>query len=328
MRLSLPVVLGMGAIAAMAQVSGPTLGYVAENGQIRPIFGIAPAAAIGGAIDPGRAVALASVSPNQSFVLATAADTGELLLIIPGSGTTVVTGVATGPDEIFMSPSGTAAALWFGSVDHVQVVSGLPGSPSVRTIDTTFLETPPIALAVSDDGQWVAGAWNDGVYAFGPEGQVTRLPLIGSVTALAFFHGRADLAAATYTQVSTVANIDGSQQVSTIFSAPAVELPGPSPKRAPAQGPGSTPGANYIAVSFDNRQIVVADALGSVSAFDPASGAAARSTCGCSPSGVFGLGGSVFRLTGAESGALKIYDASTGDVFVAPPAPAATGALP
>jgi hypothetical protein len=60
--------------------------------------------------------------------------------------------------------------------------------------------------------------------------------------------------------------------------------------------------------------------------------------CGCSPSGVYSLGGSIFRLTGTggpprsaleRSGPrtdLKLFDAAAGAVWIVPPALAAKGA--
>jgi len=51
-----------------------------------------------------------------------------------------------------------------------------------------------------------------------------------------------------------------------------------------------------------------------------AAGTSTGANCGCTPAGIFGLGDSVFRLTGLNSGALKVFDAATGNVWFVPQA--------
>jgi hypothetical protein len=53
-------------------------------------------------------------------------------------------------------------------------------------------------------------------------------------------------------------------------------------------------------------------------AVDLSSGVVASVDCACAPEGLFAMGGSVFRLTGLNPGALKLFDASTGDVWFTP----------
>src|SRR5271163_769766 len=108
-----------------------------------------------------------------------------------------------------MSPSGSAAALWFGADLHVEAITGLPDSPSIREIDLAFMGGTPSALAISDDGQWVVASWNQLTYAFGPAGQAILLPVSGAGTALAFYHQQLNLVAATATQVMVVTDIGG-----------------------------------------------------------------------------------------------------------------------
>ncbi len=45
--------------------------------------------------------------------------------------------------------------------------------PNYRRV--SFLNASPLALAVSDDGQWSAGLFSAGVYAFGPNAEVSFL---------------------------------------------------------------------------------------------------------------------------------------------------------
>jgi hypothetical protein len=182
------------------------------------------------------------------------------------------------------------------------VINGLPGSAAVRDIDASFLGADPTALAVSDDGQWVTGAWAQGLYAFGPASQVTVLPVDGAVTALSFFHRRADIALATATQAITITDIGGSAVPAVAWS-------------IPTQPAGSLLG---IGVSFDNNSVVMVWDSGGLVNISLAGGTSASADCACAPAGIFGLGGSVFRLTGLNSGSLKVFDSVTGDVWFVP----------
>jgi hypothetical protein len=297
------------ASAAWGQISGPVLGYLPEGDSIRTMYGLPAAGAVGAALNTGRALSLSAVSPTQNYALGVAADTGELLLVIPsadGSVATVspVSDAAAGASRIVLSPDGSAAASWFSSSGHLQVINGLPGSAAVRDIDASFLGAAPAALAVSDDGQWVAGAWTQGLYVFGPVGQVSVLPVDAPVTALSFFHRRADIALATATQAITIADIGGGAAPAIVWSIPDTGAPA-----------GSLLG---IGVSFDNNSVVMVWDSGALVTVNLVAGASAGVDCGCAPAGIFGLGGSVFRLTGLNSGALKVFDAATGDVWFVP----------
>jgi hypothetical protein len=275
------------------------------------MYGIPSAGAVGSALSTGRALAFPAVSPSQNFAIGVAADTGELLILIPsadGSAATVssLTGVAAGANRIVLSPDGSAAAAWFSSTGHLQVISGLPASPSVVDIDASFLGADPAALSVSDDGQWVVGVWAQGVYAFGGAGQVITLP-VDTPVALSFFHRRADLALATATQMIMISDIGGAAVPAVLWSAP-VDPAQPAPA-------GSMLGAG---VSFDNNSVVTVWDSGALVTSNLVTGASTSADCGCAPTGIFGLGGSAFRLTGLSSGALKVFNSATGEVSYVP----------
>ena len=179
----------------------------------------------------------------------------------------------------------------------------MPGSPSVRDIDAAFLGAAPGALAVSDDGAWIAGVWPGGVYAFGAAGQVNLLPVDAGAQALAFLHRRNDLVAAAPGGIFTVTDVGGSAVPSLLYDSSSNPL-------APLT----------IGVSFDNRRVVLTDPSGGLLAIDLSDGSSANFDCACSPEGLFGMGGPIFRLTGWSSGALKLFDAGSGDVLIVPPA--------
>lgn len=301
--------------AAFAQVGGPVLGYVPEGSSIRTLYGLPAAGAIGPVIAEGGWAQIA-ISPAQNFLIATQAGTEQVLLVnLAKPSVSAVPGAGANPNMIAISPSGTSAVLGFSSPGHLQVVTGLPDTPSVATVDASFLNGPPAAIAVSDDGQWTAGLWSSGAYAFGPSAKVIPLQTDPGVLALSFFHNNYNLALATAARATMITGIGGANQSSVLYDYSAQSL---SPRG--------------IAISFDNQYAVVADSAGKLVNISVPNASANIVDCGCAPTGVFGLGGSIFRLNGAaghkrnaleRSGAnldLKVFDAAGGAVWIVPPA--------
>jgi hypothetical protein len=305
--------------AAFGQLRGPVLGYVPDGSSLRAMHGIPAAGAVGDALSAGRHLALVEVSPSQTLALATASDTGELLVLTPNADdsgllTASVSGATAGANKIVFSPSGTAAALWFSSTGHIQILQGLASAPTVRDLDASFVGGDPAALAVSDDGQWAIGAWSNKVYAFGPNSQVNVLPVDGGAQALCFFHSKAAVAVFTPTQIVTISDLAGSTVPTVLWS------------QSAAAAASSAPIAAGLAVSFDNAHLTVAGSTGALFTFDLATGAGVAADCGCAPTGLSGLGGSVVRLTGVNAGAVKVFDAATNEVWFVPlAAPAVNG---
>jgi hypothetical protein len=273
------------------------------------VYGIPAAAAVGTAVPADQDYSRIAASPAGNYVLVsagpTSAQAGAVLIYKPEGGLIPLEGAGVAPDFLILSPRGSAAALWFSSINQVQLVSGLPNAPTIRQLDASFLGPAPDALALSDDGAWLAGAWSGatsaGVYAFGPNGEVSRLPIDNGVSALAFFQGNHDLAAAGTAGLQMVAGIDGFAVVTSLLASADSSL---------------QPLA--VAATSDNRTLVLADRNGSVTAVDIGSGAATISDCGCQPEGLFGMGPSAFRLTAFENGAFKLFDASRGEILFAP----------
>jgi len=296
------------------------MGYLPEDGgALRPMYGIPAAGSVGDPLAVDRALSRIEVSPDQTRALALAVDTTALMLWVPGAASTVhIQGSASAPDRIVFSPSGTAAALWFSTAQRIQVISGLSATPSVREFDASFLGADPSGFAVSDDGKWVVGAWSSSVYAFGPDGRTNVLPVDGPAEALCFFHGRADVAVITPTQVVIVTDIAGAVVPNVIWSKPGDPPPADPAAASPVEV------AVGFAISFDDRYLAIAGNLGHVFTFDLTTGASVGGDCACSPAGLFGMGGSLFRLTGLQDGAVKVFDASTNEVWFVPLAAPAT----
>jgi hypothetical protein len=297
------IALMLSSVAATlsAQIAAPLLGWLPEGQQIRRMNGLPAAATLDAPANFGHLLAHIAVSPSQNYVLASDAGTGEVMLIIPGSGpgngpgvsaTTLAT--SAHPDLIVASPQGSSAILWFSAVGQFEIVSGLPAAPTVRQIDASFLNTGLSALAVTDDGQWAAAASSAGVYQWGPDGVPHQLYGGGDAGALAFFTGSSELAIATSIQLLSV----NDTATSVLY-----------------QGSFSPAG---LAASVDNQKIVLADRSGTIYSIDAATRAQSTMSCQCRPGGVFGLGGSVFRLTSSSIGPVKLFDAGAGAILAVP----------
>ena len=258
------------AVGAWGQIASPTLGFVPEGFGIRTMQGIPAAGAIGPILETGRNLALITISPRQNYVLAMDAGTGEVVLVTPAGSTNVVAGAAARPDRIAMSPSGSSAVLWFNETNRAQIVTGLPGSPAIREIDASVVGASP-AIAVSDDGNWIAA----GAYLFAGDGSMTTIPIADRVIGVAFFYNRDALAIATPSEILTA---------DPVSTGPPVQV-----------GAGDFASVD-LAVSADNQRIVAARGK-LITTIELATGSASTLDCGCLVEGLFGLGGSIFRIT-------------------------------
>ena len=288
------------ASSCLAQIDAPQLGWVPDGTRIRPVYGIPASAAVGAAVGVRDFLRIAA-SASRNYVLVCATDTGIVSVYRQDTGLTPLDGAGIAPDSIVLSPGGSAAALWFNSINQVQIVTGLPESPSIRQLDASFLGATPDALALSDDGAWLAGSWVTGVYAFGPNGEVNRLPIEDRVAALGFFQSTHDMAAAGAGALLRVTGLGSFVQVSTL-----------------ATFADSSSPAAAVAVTQDNKVAIAVDLNGLITTVQIESGTATTTDCGCSPEGLFAMGPSAFRLTGLQVGAFKLFDAAVGEVLFAP----------
>jgi hypothetical protein len=285
------------------QIGVPTLGYLPEGPRIRVMQGIPGAGAVGPILDVCRNLAQIAISPRQDYILASDSVTGEVLKIVPGGASpsiTAIAGATANPDEIVMSPSGSSAVLWFSATNLAQIISGLPSSPSVRKVDVSVLNGAPTAVAVSDDGNWLAAASSNatGVTLYASNGSISTIPLDDDATGLAFFHNRAELAIAT---------------TSLILTADPTSTAPPSL----AGNLNVISNAFDLAVSFDNQRIVAATG-GILFTVDLTTASVSTLNCECAPDGLYGIGGSVFRVASAMLGGVKLFDAENNRILEVP----------
>jgi hypothetical protein len=288
------------AVCCWAQMQIPVLGYMPDGGSIRAIYGIPASGTIASPVATARDLAQVSVAPGANFAVAVTADNGQPVVVALGAGAVQlnsVFGAVNGADRVVLSPRGSAALVGSSSRSTFQVITGLPAAATVsRTIDASVVNDAT-AVAISDDGQWVVSASADGVNAYGPAGQSIPLPVSGAVTALAFLSGKLDVATTTASTVTMIGDIGGAVNATILHSVP----------------PG-TP------MSADNNHLVLVEPSGGIGHINLTTGAVTVADCQCTPTGLFNLGGGVFRLTGINGGAAKVFDASSDSVWFVPQA--------
>ena len=146
----------------------PSVGYVFEPEALalRPILGTPGAAVFGSRVELGMNVRRAWVSPRQNFALAEVASSAEVVLLTlqpAAQALKTLSTLATGADQVAVSPTGSAMAFYYGTDQHLQIVSGLPDSAEVSLgINISDLPGRLSTLAVSDDGRVSLVASTDG----------------------------------------------------------------------------------------------------------------------------------------------------------------------
>jgi DNA-binding beta-propeller fold protein YncE len=285
------------------RIAGPVLGFsVDQTAGIRPILGLPGAATLGQPVISATGLEGVTLSPARDYALALLARGREVVLLknLRSTAGAAVLDVVPGPSRIVISPSGDAAVLYYAETERVQVLAGLPDSPSVSwSLDLSGLSGNPAALAVSDGGRAVliapagepASVW----LATADVGQRFLYTAAGSPS-LAFLVGSLDAAIA-----------DGAAGAVVLVRDPAGQ---PQVTQIGGQAEGvSHPLA--IAASQDNSKIFVANAQPagvvslSLTGEDPVT-----QPCACTLTGLERMaGGTAFRLNEAGGGPIWVLDA-------------------
>lgn len=284
-------------VPAWGQVAAPLLGYLPDGKQVRPVYGTVAAASVADAIRTGEDVGHASAVRESVLILD--ADAGAIS-VFTGGVLKYIPGTRNAPDMTALSPTGQAAVLWFQSNASVQILSALAGTPALRNVDASFRGSAPTALAVSDDGQWMSGAWPDGTYAFGPLGEVLQLQVDGAAAAVEFFPGSHDLGVATARGLWIVTDVGGRTAPRSLWQAPLEEA------------------FDVIALAGAARRLYAATRAGTILMVPLGDGDVGRVSCECQPVGLARMAGNAFRLTGPVNNAIKLFDADSAAVYFAP----------
>ena len=295
--LWLPVVL---AAQTTAPIRGPFLGYVFDRGAgLRPILGIPGAASIGEPIVANAGIATAAVAAERNYALVIAGDDRSPMLIDTESGELrAIPDVGPGVDRVVLSPSANAAILYRKDLNRVDVITGLPGNPSLAW--NSDLTAEPVALAVADDAEELMATDAMSVIRINRSGDKRQI-LGGDIASVAYRRQSRDVLIAERLGRLLLINDSGDQ--TTLFTADRDSFGDP------------------IAVSSDRRRAYLAS-QSRIAIVPLEVGAADIVECSCSISVLDRMEGeSVFRLTELGSGPLWLLD-GTRVVFV----PAAGGA--
>jgi hypothetical protein len=275
--LLLTFALAAATYAQDAAVGTPAIGYVFDEAAqaLRAVRGLPGAALVEDPLDVGFPIRSAAISPKRNFALATAGDSSVRLLRLQNSGST---------------------ALLYRA-GRLQSVSGLPDRPTVRDWNTSLLFDAVVPMAISDDaGLIVLAPGGDdpaAVRLLSSDGTSSRMPMPGSIVALAFHRSRRDLLALTADGDLCLVRDAGADTPCRIFQGAAA------------------PHGTAVQFSPDGARAYVAAAGGNLSIVDLDTGDVVRFTCACRASSLDPTTlEMVFRLTPVGDPPLLLFDAS------------------
>ncbi len=284
-----------------ATIQGPQLGFVfdATKKEVRPILGIPGAAVLGEPLEMGVELRSVAISPLEDYILAVSGEHNQVSVFAVGHTpltSVAVQGADRGPDQMVLSPSGRAAAVYYKDRYRIEVVGGLPAAPKVASEVYLSSGQSPSAIAISDDGRTVLVAVGGTVFQLTAGSEVPVLTGLGKVSALTIAAaGTAVVADSERNQIQRIRGIGGGIETDVIAG--------------PHDGI-SDPVA--IAVSRDNSRAFVANGhAGTLTTIELTSQpTVTHVTCGFTPSGLERLaGGEVFRLTEISNRPMWVMDA-------------------
>lgn len=307
--LLLAAAMAFGADSGL-RLAGPTIGFVAQDDQVRPVLGIPGSAWTGPAAWNADGFRELAFAPEGAWAVALEAKDRRPVLVKDLTGTPVVQPLAelAGAGQAALSPLGTAAVFLFGGHEKLIVASGLPNAPQVWEFDLAGLGVDWLHLAVSDGGEAVLATVLDNgqhwVAAIRQDGGFRKLYAADGGAATAFLPGKVAAVIAD-TGKDLVLALPG------LESTPRLIVPGQDVLHRPVD----------IAVSRDGRRAVVVNEGGSSAAIlGLEDSSAALVECGCKIEGLRRMNGNgLFRLTEAGTGTIWLLDADSappGVLFV------------
>lgn len=304
-----------------APPQGPELGFSFDSasGTLLRIIGLPGAAHFGAPIEAVGRFSFAAISPGQDFALGLGSrDAGLYLIYLAGAPSTkAITGAAWAPLKITLSASGRAAVL-SGPFSQIQLITGLPDSPSVSgPVDLSTFAGVVQAIGVSDSGVVLAAIGNQEtpsqLYVISPGAGARLIGTAQSVAGIRFLPN------------STSALIaDRAARQIIIYQ---LSDSGATASIAAAEDDGITDPV-AIDVSSGGRWAVVANGADTSIVRIDLTGATSPSSfaCSCDPFQIARLAGdAVFQLGGLSNQPLWIFDGDSANpriVFVPAPSEA------
>jgi hypothetical protein len=268
-----------------AAISLPRLGFVPDPAtrSILAITGFPGAALVGEPVAADLDAAGAAIAPGQKFALFPKDGALVMLRFDEQPAVTAIDGLAAG--RIVFSPSGSAAAVYDKAANRLQVVTGLPQSPAVST-----LEIPEACdgIAVSDRAEVIAAGSSVWLLRAGSAPSALAL---GAPTAAAAFGPRANealvAAAGRLTFIRLLPDGPQYQELASYDEAPAA-----------------------VAFSSDASRAIMLTAGGDIRLFTTTGSELPGLSCHCTATGLQPLAGdSIFRLNEVSAGPLWLLDA-------------------
>lgn len=291
-----------------ATIRVPSLGLALTPDGLRPVWGTLGADLLGDIVPLPSGLAKLIPAPGQGFGLAQTADQTQMgIVLLDGNligDFQPVAGALGNPDRIVFSPGGSSAVLYSLATQHLQILTGLPGSPQVaRDIDATSLPGTAGALAVSDDAGLVLAAalQPDGavVTAFAADGTSRTVSSGGAISAMRFLPG---------TQTAVIADSQNNQI--TLWAVNSTRV-----LATDAQGI-ATP--LDLESSTDGHRVYVANSgAGNILTIDLASGTATALQCYFNPSAFGPLRNSAVTVMGQSSDSVWLLDKDAAAPWVA-----------
>ncbi len=191
-----------------------------------------------------------------------------------------------------VSPTGSAAAAYYGVSKTVQVIGGLPHSPHlIQQFDASRIPGRGISIAISDDGSIALGI-------FAEAGKAALWTMDGSGAPRSVSSDQPSGVAFFPNQHNAIVTDDATQSAFVVMDVgnAATEMPLIS-----ADGGNSF---SSVSASEDGQKVFLADAnSGTITIVDMQTRTPTSLACQCQPTGFYQLKGtSVFQLTEPSSG--------------------------
>jgi hypothetical protein len=298
-RASIVAASAMAATYASAQsIAAPDLALTFDREQrtLHRIVGT-PGAAIMRPV-PGHVAAAVPANARTPFALVVTEERGDVAILDPSSSEPlrIITGVSSRPAAMALSPRGTTAALLYSDKRLLQVITGLPDTPSIA--GELSLPAGAVELfAISNSADvLLAATQEDGsalIYAGGPERSWIPFTAVGKIGGLAFANSGTAAAIADTARAAVYI-------VNDIHAGTAAVLTEAHGIVAPA----------HVAFSGDASLLVVTNAASGVATIvNLKAQTTASMDCECSPVLLQPAGDALFLLGSVTDGPMPVVDA-------------------
>lgn len=291
--------------------TAPSFGYVfdSESQALLPILGAPGAATFGSRIEFGLTLQRAWVAPGQSFVLAEVEESQEVQLLDMQQGSQAgktLPGLPKGANQVAVSSTGSAMALYYRNEHRLQIASRLPGEPEVSSaFDLFALPGELSSLAVSDDGQTALVAFTEdgtgSVYLVDSEHKRLIVPA-GDVRAMTFLPNsrNAVIADTTANEVRLLIDVTGSATQRILAD----------------EGRGISHPLMLQASADSSRVFILNSGAEAITTVDLNTGLLSHLPITASVSRLQRLGGDVFQLTGNLKQSMLLFDAASPEARI------------